>query len=939
MGRRTNIGGRIAGAAGTAPAGAFSPLRALVAALILLLVLAGIAGQVFSPLDRQLVDARFRLVTRAPTGNTVFVEIDPASLRLVGVWPWPRDVYAELLDRLMALGAGETVIDVDFSSAGDAAGDDALQAALRRSGGYAALAGFRQPARGGTQLVETLPLARFRAAADVAMVNVLGAASGVIRRYPAGTVIGGQYYPSLAELLSGRKLSPGDVFDIDYGIDARVIDRISAADLLAGRVDASRVAGKQVVIGASAQELRDFFTTPRFGTLSGGLLQILAAESLAQGRALRESGPLPAAALALLAALLFVFACPRLPFLGRLALLLSIVPLSEGGALLLQAAAPILVATAPLDAAALAFALAVVLEELVRRRRLHVAAARERDAVRRMLDQVIADNLDGILVIDADRRIVAASSVTGALVGQDGPLLGQRAAAVLPDTIAGTVERAFAHSGPLPDALKPAEITIGEAGARRTIEYALAVSQIVDAQGAQRQVVCLTFRDITARRRGEERLAFLARHDSLTGVLSRPAFMEAVQAMVADESERDQGVTVFAVDFGGFGRVNELFGYSVGDGVLREAAQRLERQAPLAVGRIGGDGFAVAKRGSLSAEAAASIGDELVAALTRPYLYAGHSISLSAHIGITGSDESGFSGEQLLVHADLALVSGKSAPGSTVRHFSPALLERFMERQRLETALRDAIEGNRLVVHYQPQIALTSGRLAGVEALVRWNDPERGLVLPGEFIPIAEETGLIVDLGRFVMERACRDLADWPEDVRVAVNVSPVQFAADDVADMVRLAAREAGIDPVRIEIEITESVFAQPGDAITDALDRLRLSGVGIALDDFGTGYSSLGQLYRLPVDTLKIDRGFVAPLPGDAGRLAIVGAMLTLARTLGKRVVAEGIETQAQANLLKGLGCAFGQGYRFDKPLAIEDLRRRYLRRARLTLVAKNG
>jgi CHASE2 domain-containing sensor protein len=204
----------------------------------------------------------------------------------------------------------------------------------------------------------------------------------VIRRYPAGMTIGGQYYPSLAELLSGRRLAPGDVFDIDYGIDAAAIDRISAADVLAGRVDPRRIAGKQVVIGARAQELRDFFTTPRFGTLPGGLLQILAAESLAQDRALRESGPVPAALLALLIALLYVFTCPRLPFPGRLALLLAVVPLGEGGALLLQARIPLLVATVPLDATALGFALAVVLEELVRRRRLHVAAARERDGVR-----------------------------------------------------------------------------------------------------------------------------------------------------------------------------------------------------------------------------------------------------------------------------------------------------------------------------------------------------------------------------------------------------------------------------------------------------------------------------------------------------------------------------------------------------------------------------
>jgi EAL domain-containing protein (putative c-di-GMP-specific phosphodiesterase class I) len=328
----------------------------------------------------------------------------------------------------------------------------------------------------------------------------------------------------------------------------------------------------------------------------------------------------------------------------------------------------------------------------------------------------------------------------------------------------------------------------------------------------------------------------------------------------------------------------------------------------------------------------------VLAALTLPYLCGGHSIALSAHIGTTSTDASGFSGDQLLADADMALVSGKTLAGSSV-FFTPALLERLVGRQRLEAALREGIKEERLVVHYQPQIELASGRLSGVEALVRWNDPSRGLVSPADFIAIAEETGLIVDLGRQVMMRACHDLADWPAKIRLAVNVSPAQFQLDDVAAMVRLAVTREGIDPHRVEIEITEGVFADPGEAVMGALERLRLSGVEIALDDFGTGYSSLGQLDRLPVDTLKIDRGFVAPLPGDAGRLAIVTAMLNLARALDKRVVAEGIETAAQANLLKRLGCTLGQGYYFDRPLPIEALRQRYLRRPHLTLVAQHG
>jgi diguanylate cyclase (GGDEF)-like protein len=746
--------------------------------------------------------------------------------------------------------------------------------------------------------------------------------------------VGDDYYPSLAELLADKRLAPGAVFDIDYGIDLAGIDRISVADVLEGKVDPTRIAGKSVVIGASAQELRDYFTVPRFGTVPGGLLQILAAESLLQGRALAEAGLLPIGVAALLLALIYLAVGARFGFRAQLAALLLPLPLIEAGALLLEAKAGLLVATLPLDTMALLFALATLLEELARRRRQHVRAARERDAVRRLLGRIITDSLDGVVVIDADGRILTASAVAPRLLNRD-RLVGERAAAVLPELVANAVARALAAEPPA--AGVPAEITIGPPEARRTLEYALVVSEVVDGETARR-VVCLTLRDITERRRSEARLAFLARHDSLTGALSRTAFVETVGAMLASEAERDRGLTVFAIDLGGFGRVNELHGYATGDAVLREAGERLERLAPHAVGRIGGDSFALARRGSVSAEAAGAEAEELLAALTQPYSSAGQSIVLSAHIGITNSDASGFVGEQLLAEADMALASGKATPGSSV-FFSPALLERFVVRQRLETGLREAIAKGRLVVHYQPQIELGSGRLAGVEALVRWNDPERGIIVPAEFIAVAEETGLIVELGRYVMTQACRDFADWPEDVRVAVNVSPVQFRLDDVATMVRLAATEGGLDPSRLEVEITEGVFMQAGEGFTEVMERLRLMGVEVALDDFGTGYSSLGQLDQLEVDTLKIDRGFIAPLPDDAGRLAIVTAMLTLAHALDKRVVAEGIETAAQADLLRRLGCSLGQGYYFDRPLPIKVLRQRYLKRPRLTVVARNG
>jgi diguanylate cyclase (GGDEF)-like protein len=899
---------------------------ALTLAVVLVALVGNFAG-LYRPLDQALTDWRFTLDRHPPSGNVVFVEIDPKSLAEIGVWPWPRHLYAELLDRLMALGADETVFDIDLSSASSEAEDVAFAAALNRAGGYAALAAFRQfdPTTG--TLAVTLPLPRFRAAAEPVMVNVVGAQGGAVRRYPAGMDVAGAYVPSLAEALSGKKLVAGENFSIDYGLDVSAIDRIPFADVLDGKVDPRRLAGKQIVVGASAQELRDLFTVPRFGTLPAGLVQIVATETLAQGRALHDAGPLPAALVVLFVGLLLGLADWRGRLAAEIGLLLALPLLAEGAAFVLQARAHLLLPTASFDVACVGLLALMLLRELAQSRRQRAAAARERDALQRTLDGVIADNFDGIAIIDAAGRIVAASKVAADLLGLARNIVGERAAAVLPGAIASAMERAFgAPPGPAPPPSAPHEVTHGEAGARRSLDYVVTRSEISSADGTSRRIVSVTFRDITERRRNEKQLAFLATHDPLTGVLSRLAFVDQLATLLSSDAERDLGLTLFAIDLGRFRRANEMFGHSFGDRVVREAARRLGELAPSAIGRIGGDSFAVVRRGVLDAAGTNTYGAALLGRLTAPYEFEGRRVVLSARVGVSNSNRSGFDGERLVGDADMALAALKGVPGNAVESFAPAMMQRFHDRQEMEAALRQAIAEHQLAVHYQPQIELASGRLAGVEALLRWQHPVLGAVPPGSFVPIAEETGLIVELGRYVLDTACRELADWPKEVKFAVNVSPTQLELDDVVMAVRTALNRHGVAPGRLDIEITEGVFAQPGAQLDDALARLRQLGVGLALDDFGTGYSSLGYLSRLPAGVLKIDRSFIMQLPEDAGTLAIVKAVLGLAKTLGKQVVAEGIESPEQSKLLTDLGCDLGQGYLFGRAMPIEALRRRY-------------
>jgi diguanylate cyclase (GGDEF)-like protein/PAS domain S-box-containing protein len=893
--------------------------------LVIVLISAMALVGLLRPLDNWLADQRFAFDTRAPTADVVFVEIDPASLRQVGVWPWPRHVYADLLDRLMAMGAAETVFDIDFSSASTELEDQAFATALDNAGGYASLAAFRQFSPISGQLEVTLPLPRFLKAATPVMVNVVAEQDGVVRRYPVGVKAPGAQYASLAEALSASPSLTSGEFFIDYGIDITAIDRISVADILSGKIAASRLAGKQVVIGSSAQELHDLFVVPRFGTVPGAMLQILATETLKQHRGLVGSGnAMPLGVIATLA-VLFILVRTRASLRLELAIGLLLIAATETAGFLLQAKTGLLLRTASIDLALVGLMASAVLQELEIKRRQHAAAARERESMRRILDRVVTDNFDGVVVIDEQGRIVAASDLAETLLGDGAALPGRRAVEVLPEGFADRVSGLLANMT-LATARQamPAELTLDIAGDRRILEYVVTRSEVApNERDSRRPIVCLTFRDVSERRRNEERLDFLARHDPLTGALSRNQFVATVEAALLRDEDRDEGMTILLFDLGRFRIVNDTLGHSYGDLVLKEAVARLESLELLAVGRVGGDSFALARRGLVSAPYAKRFCDSVIARLCEPYVFDGRRAVLSAHAGLTTTAISGFAGDVLLSHADMALSVAKAIPGNAVEMFAPALDQRLAETQEMEAALREGLEEGQFSVAYQPQVLLSSGEIIGVEALLRWHHPTLGGVSPDRFIPVAEETGIIVELGRFVLETACNDVANWPEHVRLAVNVSPVQFEIGDVLKDVRAALTQSGLAAGRLDLEITEGMFVAKGHPVTLGLERLRLLGIGVALDDFGTGYSSLSYLGRLPIDKLKIDKSFVFNLPDDKEANAIVGTVLTLAQTLGKTVVAEGVETKAQADLLTRLGCDIGQGYLFGKPMPAAEMR----------------
>jgi len=538
-----------------------------------------------------------------------------------------------------------------------------------------------------------------------------------------------------------------------------------------------------------------------------------------------------------------------------------------------------------------------------------------------LLDTALENMSQGLAMFDAEGRMMLWNERYSSMMDLDAPQKGQPLVEILElQKAAGQWE------GEAPQYV--AEL-IREMRAGRTVERVIVRTsrsiRVVHQPMANGGWVA-TFEDITEWEQAQRQISHMARHDALTNLPNRTLFRERLERALHFAKRGDQ-LSVLCLDLDHFKDINDSLGHPVGDALLKEVARRLGECVTDddTVARLGGDEFAIVQfcRGC-DPTAPSALASRLVESISAPYDIAGHQLVIGVSIGVSLAPDDGENPDQLLKNADLALYRAKADGRGTYRFFEAGMDARAQARRLLELDLRAALRREEFEVYYQPIVDIAGERTVAFEALVRWNHPERGRIAPSDFIPLAEETGLIVRLGEWVLRRACADAAGWSDAVVLAVNLSPVQFKSPNLTATVLAALRASGLAAGRLELEITESVLLQNSEATLDTLHELRAQGVRISLDDFGTGYSSLSYLRSFPFDKIKIDRSFVQELASRDDSMAIVRAVAGLGRSLGIVTTAEGVETEEQLDLLRREGCTQAQGYLFSPPRPAAEVER---------------
>ena len=895
----------------------------LVAGALVLVLAVGWHGA----LRNALLDLRFAWGSRQPTGDIVVVAIDARSIEDVGVWPWPRRLHADLLRRLTAAGVRDVVFDVDFSTPSDPASDREFVNALAEAGGSVVLPSFKQPAVGAgsaSSVHINRPLKEFSDQSWSAMVNVHVEPDGLVRRYPFGELFEGEFLPSMGAVVAGQYRRGEAPFLIDFSVRPDSIPTVSYADVLRGdKATLDRLRNKKIIVGGTALELGDRFSIPNSRVVSGPLLQALAAESILQHRVVRWTSDLVTAIGLCVLALTMTISWRRLTAGTRVAVLATMAVTSEGAAILLQAISPFAVDTSLFHTAIIGYMAAVALDEIDFRGLLSRIAENRFQRIAMALG-------DGLVCTDQNHLITVWNPGAAAIFGYEAvEMIGQPFDTVCAGSDDGRSAPFSIREATEPAALLSAGAVIEFNGRRKNGEVFPVEACFSGWQGTDGLQYGAVLRDISVRKREAERIKYLAEHDALTGLVNRNTLHDELAGLIAKASP--SGIALLVLGLDGFQRINDVLGHANGDLVLRAVAERLRAEAGTGlVARLSGDEFAIAVHCEGINGSITDLSERLAAAFDRPLQTGTRQHRVKVSIGVAAYPEGGRTADELLSNGHLALCRAKAIRRGGHVLFESAIREELESRLTLEAGLALAVERDEFELFYQPQVRLLDGGIIGAEALIRWRHPERGIVAPGEFMPVVNTSPISERIAGWVLQTACKQARAWEiagRGVRVGINLSPSQVHSGDLAEVIAQVLDTTGLTPSLLEIEVTEDILLQDEEKVFESFEKIQKLGVRIVFDDFGTGYASLSYVKKLPLDGLKVDRSFVRDLLFDSDDAAIVGSTIGLSKQLGLSVIAEGIENRATADFLMKLGCEEGQGYFFGRPMPVADFESRFL------------
>ena len=889
-------------------------------------------------LKNTLSDLRFSAFQRQASGDLVIAAIDAPSIQAIGVWPWPRQLHADLIDKLTDAGVSGLAFDVDFSTPSTPESDRSFAAALQRSGGSVILPSFEQPvnSNGRKTIYVNRPLPAIARHTWPAVVNVSADPDGVVRRYPFGETIDGKFTPSMATVLAGRYETGEAPLWIDFSIRPASIPIISYKDVLNGNpLTLAKLKNRKIVVGGTALELGDRFTVPRSQIISGALLQALAAESILQGRVLTPSSWLANLAGPALIFILMLVLWGRMAALARAALLVLLAVAFELGAMVLQAKAAIMLDTAPLHIAIAAYLAAIALDEIDIRGLIGMIAERRFHRIAMSLG-------DGLVCADENGLVTVWNPSAAVIFGyQADEMLGRPVDAIC---LAGDDPSSASFSFrdlPRDQLQAPGGKLVEIFGRRKNGELFPLEACFSGWQAADGFHFGAIFRDISVRQREARRIRFLAEYDELTGLANRHTLMAHLRALI---SKADPAIGLLILSLDKFQFTVDMLGRAYGDELICATAERLTSffEDTSLVARLDGDEFAMLVEGPGAASRAETLSNLICRAFSEhPLFVRSREQSITISVGVAAFPDDSRTAEELFGNAHLALYRAKAGRRGGHVVFERSIRIELETRARLETELSRAIERNELELYYQPKVNLEDDSVVGAEALIRWHHPYRGLLAPAEFIHVVKASALSEPIAAWVLHTACQRARAWQKDghnISMAINLAPSQIRSKDLVATIKNALHESGCAPARLELEVTEDILVDDENAV-EVFRELKNLGVHILLDDFGTGYASLSYLKKFPLNGLKIDKSFVCQLRVEIDDAAIVSSTIGLSTLLGLSVIAEGIEDRATANLLARMGCKQGQGFFFGPPVPAAEFERSFLRKGRDERVAALG